>query len=80
MNKTLSFGHQSHLLDNNGHQGRLDFSLFKKVLEVLSPKVMTDYPPTLALAEVLKRFLLPLLERVNDKRCVHNKNIQKMLL
>lgn len=38
-------------------------------------KVMPDYPPTYGYVELIKSFILPLVDKSNEKRCVNSKRI-----
>mmetsp|Transcript_39533 Transcript_39533/g.38017 ORF Transcript_39533/g.38017 Transcript_39533/m.38017 type:complete len:201 (+) Transcript_39533:874-1476(+) len=78
-NKTMSFEYQSHLVEKNQTQGRLDFPQFKKVMEILASKVIPSYPPTQGYVEFVKELIVPLSNNVNEKRCVHSKKIQHLL-
>lgn len=75
LNKTMSFDQHNHLINKNGNSGRLDYGQFKRILEVLSTKVFKDYPSPTAFMDLLKHFILPVVTRLDDKRCIHNKNI-----
>lgn len=66
-------------MNNNGNSGRLDYNQFKRILEVLSTKVFKDYPAPMASVDLLKYFILPTVSKLNDKRCIHNRNIQVLL-